>query len=90
LVFDYLLYNFLFGFWNPFHLINPYVFGDLKWVVGLVRTLKPTLNLLPKKTQARTIDWVYKRYVKPKAMGYIFNKGYVILVMHGSQGVYCT
>lgn len=37
--------------------------------------IKPTSK---KKTQVRTIDWVYKRYVKPKAMGYILNKGYVI------------
>jgi hypothetical protein len=49
LVFEYLLYNSLLGFQDPFHPINPYVFGDLKWVVGLVKALKPTLNLLLKR-----------------------------------------
>jgi hypothetical protein len=53
LVFEHLLYNSLLGFQDPFHLIKPYVFGDLKWVVGLVKTLKPTLNLLLKKDPSK-------------------------------------
>jgi hypothetical protein len=57
LVFEYLLYNSLLGFWDPFHSVNPYVFGDLKWVVGLVRALKPTLNLLLKKDPSKD-NWL--------------------------------